>query len=119
MGRFINADAYASTGQGILGNNMFAYCNNNPVCWKDDLGYEPEKVLDDGSVEVSPDEDELGFVGGGGKGGFDPYQAALDSNSCPNLYGRHGGPPHTGLIDSLRLLFEQLGFDVSPNEKRC
>lgn len=31
MGRFINADALASTGQGMLGNNMFAYCNNNPV----------------------------------------------------------------------------------------
>ena len=32
MGRFINADAFVSTGQGILGNNMFAYCGNNPVC---------------------------------------------------------------------------------------
>ena len=31
IGRFINADAYISTGQGILGNNMFAYCGNNPV----------------------------------------------------------------------------------------
>ncbi len=31
MGRFLNADSYASTGQGILGNNMFAYCQNNPV----------------------------------------------------------------------------------------
>ncbi len=30
-GRFINADGYVSTGQGILGNNMFAYCGNNPV----------------------------------------------------------------------------------------
>ena len=30
-GRFINADAYASTGQGIIGNNMFAYCGNNPT----------------------------------------------------------------------------------------
>ena len=29
--RFISADGYVSTGQGILGNNMFAYCNNNPV----------------------------------------------------------------------------------------
>ncbi len=29
--RFINADALVSTGQGILGNNMFAYCLNNPV----------------------------------------------------------------------------------------
>ncbi len=29
--RFINADGYVSTGQGVLGYNMFAYCNNNPV----------------------------------------------------------------------------------------
>ena len=29
--RFINADSYASTGQGFLGVNMFAYCSNNPV----------------------------------------------------------------------------------------
>ena len=39
MGRFINADALASTGQGLLGNNMFAYCNNNPVCYSDPTGY--------------------------------------------------------------------------------
>ena len=29
--RFINADDYASTGQGLLGTNMFAYCRNSPV----------------------------------------------------------------------------------------
>ena len=38
LGRFLNADAYASTGQGILGNNMFAYCNNNPICRIDPSG---------------------------------------------------------------------------------
>ena len=38
MGRFINADAFTSTGQGMLGNNMFAYCNNNPVNKTDPLG---------------------------------------------------------------------------------
>lgn len=38
MGRFINADAFASTGQGLLGNNMFAYCNNNPICRIDATG---------------------------------------------------------------------------------
>lgn len=37
-GRFINADGYVSTGQGILGNNMFAYCNNNPVMFVDPTG---------------------------------------------------------------------------------
>jgi len=31
MGRFINADSYASTGQGVLGNNMFTYCLNSPT----------------------------------------------------------------------------------------
>lgn len=31
VGRFISADEYISTGQGINGNNMFAYCFNNPV----------------------------------------------------------------------------------------
>ena len=30
-GRFINADGFVSTGQGISGNNMFAYCGNDPV----------------------------------------------------------------------------------------
>ena len=38
MGRFINADALVSTGQGVLGNNMFAYCNNNPVSNYDPTG---------------------------------------------------------------------------------
>ena len=42
--RFISADGYVSTGQGLLGNNMFAYCGNDPVnrgdpagCWWEDL----------------------------------------------------------------------------------
>ena len=36
--RFINADSYASTGQGVLGNNMFAYCRSNPINYIDLLG---------------------------------------------------------------------------------
>ena len=38
IGRFINADSYTSTGQGILGNNMFAYCLNNPILLDDHAG---------------------------------------------------------------------------------
>ncbi|MBE6939730.1 MAG: RHS repeat protein [Ruminococcaceae bacterium] len=38
MGRFINADGYISTGQDLLGNNVFAYCCNNPVSRMDDGG---------------------------------------------------------------------------------
>ncbi len=36
--RFINADVYASTGQGFVGTNMFAYCNNNPAIFVDNGG---------------------------------------------------------------------------------
>ena len=36
--RFINADEYASTGQGLSGHNMFAYCGNNPIMRADDGG---------------------------------------------------------------------------------
>ena len=36
--RFVNADSYTSTGQGILGNNTFIYCNNNPILYMDDSG---------------------------------------------------------------------------------
>ncbi len=38
IGRFINADGFASTGQGMIGFNMFAYCLNNPVNLEDYSG---------------------------------------------------------------------------------
>jgi len=44
--RFINADNYPTTGQGLLGNNMFAYCNNNPVIHEDSEGTALDTVLD-------------------------------------------------------------------------
>lgn len=42
MRRFINADGYASTGQGFGGYNMFAYCQNNPVMFVDPSGGLPK-----------------------------------------------------------------------------
>ncbi len=36
--RFMNADIYADTAQGVVGTNMFAYCNNNPVSYIDPTG---------------------------------------------------------------------------------
>ena len=43
--RFISADGYVSTGQGILGNNMFAYCGNNPVNHVDPTGEIPIGII--------------------------------------------------------------------------
>ena len=54
-GRFLNADGYVSTGQDMTGNNMFAYCGNNPVNrfdpngqgWLSNLWNKVKKVLTD------------------------------------------------------------------------
>ena len=44
VGRFINADVYISSGKGILGDNLFTYCLNNPVNMLDVDGREPISI---------------------------------------------------------------------------
>ena len=51
VGRFLNADAFAATGQGVLGNNMFAYCENNPVNYTDATGYLTDGQIHDEVLE--------------------------------------------------------------------
>ena len=41
VGRFLNADGYVQTGQGMLDKNMFAYCMNNPINLVDYTGCDP------------------------------------------------------------------------------
>ena len=38
VGRFINADSYINANSGLIGYNMYAYCNNNPVMFVDPTG---------------------------------------------------------------------------------
>ena len=38
VGRFLNGDAFLGINGGILGYNLFAYCNNNPVIYSDPSG---------------------------------------------------------------------------------
>ena len=45
VGRFINADLYISTGTGILNYNIYSYCANNPINFKDDSGELIELIL--------------------------------------------------------------------------
>ena len=70
--RFVNVDGYASTGQGLLGHNMFAYCNNNPVANEDSNGGIPMqcKFYSDGSgtpsvTPASSKKNDGGFFGAG------------------------------------------------------
>ena len=78
-GRFINADALVATGQGLLGNNMFAYCRNNPVSRKDASG------MDDVCVAHADDIDtplnDLGYTPSGG------YANAYNSIDAGYHYG--------------------------------
>ena len=39
--RFISSDTYVSTGTGMLGFNMFSYCNGNPILFEDSTGCAP------------------------------------------------------------------------------
>ena len=68
--RFVNADAYASTGQGIIGTNMFAYCANNTKNLSDYTGsvpcfaiclYEPQHTGASQKVNVTI---SAGYTGG-------------------------------------------------------
>ncbi len=61
-GRFLNADSYASTGQGALGYNMFAYCNNNSISYSDNSGLRMEYA----------NADLIGGYLGFSTAGFDP-----------------------------------------------
>ena len=67
IGRFINADGLVATGQGMLGNNMFAYCRNNPVKRKDATGTDDVCVTD--FNEDNNPLNDLGNPSGGGGGG--------------------------------------------------
>lgn len=37
-GRFVSADEYVSTGQGVFGYNMYSYCENNPIKYSNKTG---------------------------------------------------------------------------------
>ena len=62
LARFINADVLVSTGQGILGNNMFAYCLNSPILRKDVLGNTSVDIFDEDGNPAT--DDDLRFNGG-------------------------------------------------------
>ncbi len=43
-GRFINADRYVSTNQGLISQNLYIYCNNNPIIYTDSFGENAETI---------------------------------------------------------------------------
>lgn len=73
LGRFLNADVYQDTQQGVVGTNMFAYCNNNPICYVDPYGYIS-------LPKIGKNNPILGFYNTEGDRYFDkPWSTVLDS----------------------------------------
>ena len=100
--RFINADSFASTGQGFLGTNMFAYCNNCPTIYEDPSGHalrsnlalicdggsgktEPRYISDQDLPGIAPTLFGLSNVGRSGCGAVATYNALQTLNSGTSL----------------------------------
>ena len=66
--RFINTDGLASTGQGFLGCNMFAYCNNNPMLYSDASGYVIELAENATTEQVQQYEQAIEYLKKSSKG---------------------------------------------------
>ena len=73
MGRFLNSDVFAATGQGLLGNNMFVYCGNNPVMHTDPTG----KLFIEALIFIG-----VGIIVGAATGA---YIAACDNGSTEDI----------------------------------
>jgi RHS repeat-associated protein len=55
-GRFLNADGYVNANGDMIGFNMYAYCNNNPVMLVDSSGNRAERIVrvNGGVVDQDP-----------------------------------------------------------------
>ena len=82
IGRFINEDSIVSTGQGILGSNMFVYCLNNSVCRREVSGNDSVEIKSEDLNHTDDDKDiHGGNVGTGGFGGYRVNQGNLSFKS--------------------------------------
>ena len=117
IGRFINADALTSTG-GLLGNNMFAYCRNNPVNRIDIRGYadtaieeefdddiEPHPHLPEGGGYAGGTTPIAGTPGGGYAYAYNPIDAAyhysVDTSQAANSSSFGGGLYTNGYTENI------------------
>ena len=92
-GRFINGDGLVATGQGLLGNNMFAYCGNNPVkrsdssgkSWGVALQFLDKWLWGDGSYEIYDWRSGIvGLLSSNNKIHSLVYKAYKETNSSQN-----------------------------------
>ena len=91
IGRFINADSQLNIKDGILGYNMFAYCNNNPIMYSDPTGH--SIIL--ASIIIGA---VIGAVAGGCAGAYVSKKQTGKVNGWAVVVGAVGGGVIGGLI---------------------
>ena len=111
--RFLNADAYISTGQGELGNNMFAYCRNNPVCRIDISGDADVDCVDDDGKPLSSEDVENHASGGGA--GPSLNMGGRGNNGGTVIY-RYGGISAKNLTPRSKDCTSGLSFSTVPRK---
>ena len=114
LGRFLNTDSYASTGQGFLGYNMFAYCGNSPVLLHDSAGTRP-KAYPLSDSEILGDECDYGmwFVGGFGTDGTSALSPEINPTPPVNPGGSGFGAT-LGKIAALVGVAAEVGNCIAP-----
>ena len=99
--RFINADGYVSTGTGVLGYNMFSYCENNPVNSSDPTGegriYGPNFI-----GPIAPGDIRLGDLD------FDNYFAGIKQKINPSRSNTSSGNTSTSSLSAFDYLVSAL-----------
>ncbi len=84
--RFLNADIYVSTGQGVIGFNMFAYCRNQSPTRVDDEGTVDQDCVSDEDILDESWQDGKG-AGGSGPTGTNSSGSAGNGGGC-NSYAQ-------------------------------
>lgn len=79
--RFINADALVSTGKGLLGKNVFVYCNNCPTGQSDPTGQSPIALV------IMLAAAALALSGCAANKGTPPWDFVDTENKGQNCYG--------------------------------
>ena len=114
--RFINADIYVSTGQGIIGFNMFAYCRNQVTTRADDEGTVDETCIsDDDDLLDESWQDGKGAGGGAGpitsgSGGYGGNSTSTTTTYTPPTGG--GGTTDTVYVNNIKVTFGHGGRHI-------
>jgi len=120
-GRFVNGDSQLNT-DSLLGYNMFAYCENNPVNFSDPSGREP--VLSYGSYgddvrDLQAFLNSLGYVGSNGKSLVVDGIFGANTRYAVKSFQRQGGLKVDGIAGpKTNIVLRQKGFTPRKDPKK-